>query len=254
MSIRWGKRARVATAALMIVAGLVSRAEAADTCPPDHSCVPLSHATLAIPDAYARSTLPGLSVLGHFDKAAHYFAFWMPDGAPAGDVKDGPSYLCPTCETEPLTNKTRFLVSVTIYPPDDASGDPDLPLINTTAVDNYGASHRNKFLKAVPPDAYLAILNSNKAGVDDVDWIEQFPSFHTVFVRVGCDDTACHLHANIRRLVDSSLPNYVIADSPAGIKEVGLRMYVITVWINARITLAASEKLDQLIHRWTVPD
>ena len=210
---------------------------------------------LAVPDAYAQNTLPGWSSLGHFDGRVSYVAFWMPDGAPGANVRSKPFFMCDNCIGKTLTPRSKTLVSVTLLPSDDYTGDPDLPIRNQFEQSHWEQAHPPALMKPVPAAEVTSLLTGRTAVVADVGDIIQLPmvSYHYLFGRAGCDGQRCLAHYFFRSPA-AVYPPYRLDNGPFAIHDLGFRAFVVTVYQSPDTTERTAEMLTRFVQSWFVPD
>ena len=253
-------RARRIGGALALLLGIgAARLTWADTrvtapagCPSGHECVVLPHATLAIPEAYARSTLPGAAGLGRFDPSVSYFAFWMPGGVPAGDVKDAPFFLCPDCRNAHLTSAPRTLVSVTLVPLDEATGDPDRSFRVQVAQTEWERAHHKRLSRPITAKQASDLVGGTTPLLADIDATMQLPLDHWIYGRQDCDALRCRTHYELRRPVKVPYPPFVVLDGPMAMSDLEMHAYVETVWRDPAWTQATMRTLSRLVRSWII--
>ena len=241
---------------------------AAGSCPADHQCYELPHGRLAIPTTYTRRLLLGAEGLGNFNPNVTYFAFWMPDAAPAGDVNavSGFSYMYPDAFDPQVRNQPpvarnppvpnpRTLVSVTFCLPKGVEqGDcfsPDQGMKNMVALRAYELDRRKQSAAIIDPARPAGLLSGTTSVVDNIDDIDRFGAFHDYFGRAGCDGSSCKAHFSFRCPIKVPYPPYQICDGYYEIKESGFAGHMMFVGLGESRTLAMAETATRLVQSWT---
>ena len=180
----------------------------------------------------------------------------MPDGSPAGDVRDGSFFMCDHCVGKPLTANSRVLVSVTLLRSDNYTGDADLWIRKALSFAQYEQAHPPAAMRPVSAAEVASLLDGTTPIVADVDHIIQTSvqaGVHYRFGRAGCDGKRCLTHYCLRSS-PAVYPPYSIDSGPFAIQSFGLRAHVSTL----RNSLDATEQLAQMLTRyfraWYVPN
>ena len=241
---------------------------AAEPCLADHKCYPLPHGRLTIPAAYTRPLLLGAEALGNFNPNVAYFTFWMPDGAPAGDVKavSGSFYMYPDAFDPPVRNQPpvarnppvpnpRTLVNVTFCLPkgveEGGCFSPDQVMANMMRQRAYEVEHHEPTAVVIDPARPARLLSGTTSVVDNVDDIYWFGAFHDYFGRAGCDGLSCKAHFSFRCPLKVPYPPYQICDGYHEIKQSGFAGHMMFVGLGESQTLAMAETTTRLIESWT---
>lgn len=201
--------------------------------------------------------MPGAEALSNFDHDSTWFTFWMPDGAPAGNVKATGGYMYPDADVKPPVTNPRTIADVRICLAKaiERGGytSPDQSVLNMVWLMHNRLASGDPDAIVIDPAEPAELLSGATAALVNMDRIEHFPAFNMWFARAGCDGRTCQAQLDASCLIKVPFPPYRLCHGPYEIKRLGFQAHIHFVWLGERQTRDVAEMATRLIDDWTTP-